>query len=441
MGKIDWKGMCLRRSFLALCLLLAACSGGQGTRTLTILHTNDLHARLTPDADNLGGFAYVAKAIQRERESAPGSTLLLNGGDLVQGTPVSTIFEGVPVFEVANLMGFDANTLGNHEFDYGWQRISDFTARATFPTVTANVVDGEGRLLVDPYLIREVNGIRIAIIGAVTADLASLTKSDRRGPWRALPVAETMRRYAREVRDQVDLVLVLSHIFDYEEDEILRSVPEVDLIVGGHNHGGQQEVKDVEGRLCVKVRAYGRELGRLDLQVDVPAKKIVSHNWSRIPIDAGAIQPDETVAKLVGEWEAKVADVVDVPIGTAKRRLGREELQPLIEQCMREATRADLAYMNSGGIRDSLPMGRILARHVWNMMPFDNVAVVGRVRGRDLPAEMREGRSIEPDTEYRVVTNDFVADQWAGSGIEFPESGPLIRDLFIDWIKERRVIE
>ncbi len=432
----------LRRTFLALVLLLAACaSAAENVRSLTILHTNDMHARFLPDADQQGGFAYVATAIKQEKDKSE-ATLVLNGGDFVQGTPVSTIFQGVPVFEVVNHLGYDVNTLGNHEFDYGWQKIREFLSVARFPTVSANVADEQGNLLTKhAYVIREINGIRIAIIGALTADLPKLTFKDFRGPWTALPVAETVRIYARQVRDQVDLVVVLSHIFDYEEDQILRDVPEVNLIISGHNHGGQQEVKNVEGRICVKVRAYGRELGRLDLRVDVPGKRVASYEWKRIRIDARQISADETVAKLVEQWEAKVAETVDVPIGNSKRRISPPELQPMIEQVMLQATGADIAYMNRGGIRDALPAGQILARHVWNIMPFDNRISVGRMRGRQLPAEAAARRTLDPEREYRVVTNDFVADQWKEFGLEFPENGRLIRDLMIDWIKKQEVIE
>src|ERR1700730_19026520 len=87
-------------------------------RSLTILHTNDIHARLTPLENGQGGFAYLAAVIRRERANC-GDCILLNAGDLVQGTPVSTIYHGLPVFELANLFGFDAATPGNHEFDYG----------------------------------------------------------------------------------------------------------------------------------------------------------------------------------------------------------------------------------------------------------------------------------------------------------------------------------
>jgi 2',3'-cyclic-nucleotide 2'-phosphodiesterase (5'-nucleotidase family) len=116
-------------------------------------------------------------------------------------------------------------------------------------------------------------------------------------------------------------------------------------------------------------------------------------------------------------------------------------VQTLSEHDMPETTTADLASMNPGGIRDGLPKGQLLARHVWNVMPFDNRVVVGRVRGRQVPEEAARGRQIDPEKEYRLVTNDFIAGQWQDLGLQFPETGPSIRDVFIDWIKEKKVIE
>src|SRR5579872_1178200 len=112
------------RRLVALAVLLCAPACAE-IRSLTILHTNDLHARLTPLDNGRGGFAYVAAAIRRERAGCK-DCIVLNAGDLVQGTPVSTIFHGLPVYEVGNLLGFDVSTLGNHEFDYGWMQTRKF---------------------------------------------------------------------------------------------------------------------------------------------------------------------------------------------------------------------------------------------------------------------------------------------------------------------------
>ena len=424
-----------------LILLLAGCSPAQeGVHSLTILHTNDLHARLNPDQKGRGGFAYLATSIRQEKSKSEGS-LVLNAGDLVQGTPVSSIFEGVPCYEIASQMGFDVNTLGNHEFDYGLPKLFEFIKMAGFSTVSANVAGLNGRLLTEnAYIVREVNGLRVAVIGAMTEALPGLLKKNQREGWRVLPLVETVREYARRLRDQSDLIVVLGHLLDEEEERLLEEAPEVNLIVSGHNHTGQREVREIDGRLCVRVLAYGFELGRLDLKVDTGNKRIADYRWRRIPITA-AYPPDERVAKLVESWEAKVSALVDIPIGIAKRPVARSRLIPMIQEAMEEAVAADLAYINSGGVRDTLPRGEILARHVWNVLPFGNAIVYGWIKGRDLPDRVSQGRRIDPNRDYVLATNDFIGERWESEGVMLSQQGPLVREAFIEWIKTRKVID
>ena len=108
-------------------------------------------------------------------------------------------------------------------------------------------------------------------------------------------------------------------------------------------------------------------------------------------------------------------------------------------RAIRETTGADLAYMNRGGVRDSLSRGTIRARHVWNILPFDNELVEAEVRGRDLPQEFAQGRDVDPNRTYRFVTNDYVSGQWQRLGIDFRPTGQVLRETFLDWVtsKER----
>jgi len=427
--------------WIALLALSAGChSAGANLRRLTILHTNDLHARFLPDEKGRGGFAQLASAIRAEKARSPGALVLL-AGDLVQGTPVSSIFEGVPCYEVASAMGFDAATLGNHEFDYGWQKIPEFVRAARFPIVAANVVDAGGKLLAPAaYVTREVNGVRVAVIGALTATLPKLTFASKRGPWQAEPVEESVRSWAMRLRPAHDLVVVLGHLTGEEEEAILQRVPEVNLVVSGHFHGGQKQVREVGDRLLVKVEAYGRELGRLDLEVDRTAKRIASYQWRRIRIRASKYPPHRDVARRIEHWEAKVRSLVDVPIGVAERSFDRRDVAALIETVMVEATGADLAYMNLGGVRDGLPKGPILVRHVWNIMPFDNVIVYGALRGEEIPAEAARGRKLIPSKNYVLATNNFVAEQWKRVGRKLDQQGPDVREALLDWIKNKKVL-
>jgi 2',3'-cyclic-nucleotide 2'-phosphodiesterase (5'-nucleotidase family) len=394
-----------------------------------------------------GGFAYLASAIRAERSGCT-DCILLNAGDLAQGSPVSTIFHGLPVFEVANLLGFDAATLGNHEFDYGWMQARKFIATATYPIVSANIVDGAGRLFTpEPYVILRVNGLRVAVVGAMTASLDSLTTPVLRGEWRTTPLVTTVRRYAREARGKADLVLVLAHITTAEERLLLRSVPEAPVLVTGHLHNGLSQPM-VEGkRVAVRVQGYGEELGRLKVKVDVTSKALESWEWTVIPVDSTGLRPAPDVAREVERWEREVTRRVDRPLAISKRNFSKEETKRLIERAMRDETGANFAFMNLGGVRETLPAGQLLVRHIWNIMPFDNRVVFGRFKGKDLPKVALDGRTVDPEREYTLAVTDFTAanqgarGQLQMTGLQFPNEGPLLRDLLVDWFRKKKVIE
>src|SRR5260370_36688648 len=207
-----------RRPAFALALTLLVCTPlAAEIRTLTILHTNDLHARMMPLENHHGGFAFLATVIRRERAGC-NDCILLNAGDVAQGSPVSTIFHGLPVFEVANLFGYDAGTLGNHDFDYAWMQARKFSQTAKNPIVSCNVVGAEGQLLAEkPYVVLNVNGLRVAVIGAMTDDLKTLTIPSTMQQWHTTPVIETARRHAAQLKYKSDLIILLGYITPKEE--------------------------------------------------------------------------------------------------------------------------------------------------------------------------------------------------------------------------------
>ncbi|HWB86118.1 MAG TPA: bifunctional UDP-sugar hydrolase/5'-nucleotidase [Bryobacteraceae bacterium] len=434
------------RRLPALALLAVAPLAAE-TRSLTILHLNDLHAHLTPLQNSRGGFAYLATLIREQRANCQ-DCILLYGGDLVQGTPVSTIFHGLPIYEIANLFGFDAATLGNHEFDYGWPQTQKFIQTAHFPIVCSNVVGADGQLLTPkPYVILKVNGLRVAVIGALTNDLPTLTTPKLLGEWHTAPLVATVRKYADELRDQSDLIVLLAHINAKEEKAVLSQAPEIPVVVSGHVHFGLDQPITEDGRLVVRTKSYGEELGRLNLKVDTATKSVVSWNWQKIPIDSREIQPAPDVAREVKRWEDQVSARVDQPLAVSKRAFTREEVRDLMEKIMCEETGADFAFMNLGGVRDTLPKGQLLVRNIWNIMPFDNELVFGKMKGRDLPPVVLNGRQVDPDREYTLAVSDFTAsnqsapDQLRSKGLEFPGNGGLLRDALIDWFRKKKVIE
>jgi 2',3'-cyclic-nucleotide 2'-phosphodiesterase (5'-nucleotidase family) len=431
-----------------MALLLLACAPLAGeVRSLTILHTNDLHARLTPLENKHGGFAYLATVIRRERANCT-DCILLNAGDVAQGTPVSTIFHGLPAFEVANLFGYDAATLGNHDFDYGWMQARTFMKAANYPIVSANIVGAKGELFAaKPYIILKVNGLRVAVIGAMTDDLKILTIPKAIAPWHTLPVVETVRKYAAELRSQSDLVVLLGHITPQEELQFLQTGAGIGVLVTGHAHNGIMQPLLQDGRIVVRVKGYAEELGRLELKVDTEKKSVVSWNWRHILVDSTNTPPAEDVAALVKRWEDQVSARVDKPLAISARAFDKRGVKSLMERAMREETGADFAYMNLGGVRDILPKGQLMVRNIWDIMPFDNRVVFGKFKGRDLPPVVLGDRKVEPDRMYTLAVSDFTAanqssrENLSSTGLQFPGDGGLFRDLLLDWFKKKKVVE
>lgn len=411
-------------------LLLLACATLAGeVRTLTILHVNDLHAHITPE-DGRGGFSYLATVIKGERANCS-DCILLNAGDLVQGSPVSTIFRGVPIYRLANLFGFDAACLGNHEFDYGWAQAADFAKIARYPIVAANLVNAAGKPITSkPYVILKVNGLRVAVIGGMTDILNQLVLPKSVGEWHTTPLVDTVRKYAQELRSRSDLVVLLAHIDGRDEHAILNSVPEIPVSITGHIHSGMSEAMPHDGRVLVRVRSYGEELGRLELKVDTEKKAPISWTWKRIPVDTAKIEPDKTMARKVKFWEDKVAAQVDRPLAISSRAFTKREVKRLIEQALREETHSDFAWMNSGGVRASLPQGQLLDRHIWDLMPFDNEVLIGTFRGRDLPSVVVGDKKIDLDSNYTLAVSDYTAanqetsENLRTTGLQFQERRP-----------------
>ena len=181
------------------------------------------------------------------------------------------------------------------------------------------------------------------------------------------------------------------------------------MLVTGHAHNGIPQPLMQDGRMLVRVKGYAEELGRLELKVDTEKKAPVSYTWKHIPIDSTNTAPAADVAAAVKRWEDEVSARVDQPLAVSARAFDKREVKGLIEQAMRTQTGADFAFMNLGGVRDIVPKGQLLVRNIWDIMPFDNRVVVGKFKGRDLPAVVLGGRQVEPDRDYTLAVTDFTA--------------------------------
>lgn len=244
---------------LALAAALATGAGARG-RKITILHTNDTHSCIYPLnrhlADTLlagrGGFVRRAEMVRQERRKEP-ELLLLDSGDFSQGSTYYTLYKGDVEVGLMNLMGYDAATLGNHEFDYGVDNLARLARKAEFPIVCANY-DFTGTPLeglIKPYTIIKRNGVKIGIFG-VSPQLDGLVMAQScKGVKYNDPVkaANDVARLLKE-KEKCDLVICLSHLgwdlIGTDDTEMMPQTRNIDIILGGHSHSYFTEMKYIK---------------------------------------------------------------------------------------------------------------------------------------------------------------------------------------------------
>ncbi len=275
-------------------------------RKLTILHTNDQHSRIEPfDSSytknpNQGGFARRATLIQQIR-NAESNVLLLDSGDIFQGTPYFNFFGGELEFKLMSMMKYDASTMGNHDFDIGLEGFLKALPNAQFPFICSNydfkntILDGKTQ----PYKIFNKNGIKVGVFG-VGIELDGLVGKKSYGETIYHHPVEVAQHYADFLRNdqKCDLVICLSHIgFEYKDDPekisdtiLAQKTHNIDLILGGHTHTFLKEPinfvnKNGKNVLVNQVGWAGLLLGRIDFYFD-QNKNIKNIAWNNQVIDS-----------------------------------------------------------------------------------------------------------------------------------------------------------
>jgi len=458
------------------------------TVDLTILHINDFHGNLLPKPGKegkpaTGGMARIAKMVAEERGKNPGGTILLSAGDMFQGTPVSNLFRGKPVIEAMNRMGFDAMTVGNHEFDWGMEAFQDLRKASAFPFLSANIVDERGALLpgVQPYIIIRKKGLKIAVIGITTPETHYATKPGNLKGYRVVSVEKTLPAIIENVRKEgAGPVIVLSHMGLDEDREMASKIAGIDLIVGGHSHTEVKTTVVVGATLIAQAGYYGQQLGVMKVSVDTASKKIARYPEKKIlrKVKAGPNDPvDEAVAGIIKKYDDQIREEFARTVGETRVDLAKRPFESnlgnLVCDAMRKETGADVAIQNNGGIRTTIPKGKITLEQVYMLLPFDNNLMTLELTGAQI-AEILEhnaktegmlqvsglkvmydmtapegsrvkeltigGKPAERSRTYRVTTNDFLAAGGDRFGM-FREGknaviGDNVRDAFLDYLRK-----
>ncbi len=437
-----------------------ACAA-YGSGTITVLHVNDFHGRVFPYLDKsvnpeipVGGASYLAEMIKREREKNPDGVILLSAGDMLQGTPVSNLYNGRPVLDFMNLVRFDAMTLGNHEFDWGREALATMLGHAHFPILSANIIDPAGRYLagVRPYVILERKGFKIAVIGLTTPQTLHMANAKYFKDVTIKAPEEVLPALIKEARGKGARVIILLTHLGFDVDKQLAGAFEgIDVIVGGHSHTAVTEPVAVGKTMVVQAGYNGTHLGVLGLKLDERTGALIgATNTGRLRVvSAGPKDPfDRDVARMADSYGDRIKAKFQEVIGETERDLarsadGESNLGNLITDAMREAAGAEIGVHNSGGIRADIPKGKITMEQVYTVLPFDNVLVSMDLKGDDLldlfetssgtgkgmlqvsgarirydlraPAGKRVVEAwigaapLNQSKVYRVVTNDFLA--------------------------------
>ncbi len=438
----------LLTAILVLALTILPCNAAE----LRILYVNDFHGfaesykRMGSD-ELQGGIAHLAFRAAELRKQKP--SLLLAAGDMVQGDTWANLFAGKPSIDVMNAMDFDAMVVGNHEFDFGKAVLAKRVEEANFPVLAANVIGFDA---LKPYVIREVNGLKVAIIGVVTEETPSATHPSNVAGLQFLPVTKTVERYVTQLRDKVDLIVVLSHIGYNADMALAAAVKGIDVIVGGHSHTKAVKEIVVGGTIIVQAWEHAMVLGVLDLTIE--SGKIVSVSDRLEDILPAKVKKNEKVAAIVEKYSGQVKESMGKVIGEAtldlnagNARSAESNLGNFVADIIRRESGAEAAIINGGGLRTSILKGPVTVGNIYSVLPFNNYIIAIRLTGRQIQdaleyglsgIEAKEGRfpqvsgisftysltrqagkrigtitiagkPIEPSRQYTVATNDFLA--------------------------------
>lgn len=458
-------------------LLLLACSShlpGPLPRSgsFTLLHTNDTHAHILPEpapwlegTPAIGGFIGLDAEVRHQR--AQGSpVLLLDAGDIETGTPLSELevdgVRGAGMLRLMEAVGYDAWTIGNHEFDAGADALAELILASKIPVLAANLeAPGGGPAFegVSPYTVLGAGELRVGVIGVTSEGLDHLAPLSVRERAQATDVGDAVRAQIEVLGDQVDLIVVLSHIGVDEDRALAAEVPEIDVIVGGHSHTALLQPERIGQTWVVQAGSYTRSLGVLHL--DVVDGQVDAADGRLIDLDPLGPGASEEVRGLVGEYKTKIEEYYGEVITTSTLSLSRDYqaengMGDWLTDLMREATGADVALYNNGGIRADLAAGPITLGDLYEVLPFDNqvtefglsgealvelmldnvrtfgsdrggMSVSGmqiRFRGPDSNPRLVEatinGAPLEPKRIYRVVSNSYVverSDRYLGGAV------------------------
>jgi 2',3'-cyclic-nucleotide 2'-phosphodiesterase/3'-nucleotidase len=415
--------------FVSLTLLVqtgASRARGLMRARVTILATTDLHGNLLPidyysNKADARGLAKAATIIKQARKENP-DLLLLDSGDTIQGTPLAYYHNKKnnrppdPMMLSMNALRYDAMAVGNHEYNFGLAVLEKARGEAKFPWLSANTYrKGTDQTAYEPYLVKEVSGVRVGILGLTTPGIPSWENPENyaglefRDP---LPEAQKWTRILRE-KERADVVVVAMHM-GLEEDlttgqltpgqapneneavRIAREVPGIDVILMGHTHREVPAVY-INGVLLTQADRWAKRVARADVYLEkdtsveyVPRWRVVAKGARTIPVD-DTVKVDEEIAKLAEPydretqgWLGRVIGESGAELTAPQARFQDTAILDLIQRVQLEAGRADVSMAASFNPQARIPKGPVTVRDIAGLYEYENTLVTLEVTGQQL---------------------------------------------------------
>ena len=425
----------------------AARPGAGRTVDLQILTVSDWHGQLDPvdvvGVGQVGGAAALSTYFQQERAANP-NTLTLTAGDAIGASPpLSNFFDERPAIEAMNLMGFDADTVGNHNFDRGVDHLQEMVDLADFQYVSANLRNRDAELTgVEDFEIFKVDGVKVAVIGVTNPEAPTLVFPDGFGSIEVTdPVAAADEARAAAKAQGAKVFVVLTHMGITGVDpatgeafgpliDFSDSIEGFDVVVGDHTDFQYEGTHN--GALVVENRSKGLTYARTTLTVERGTGKVRAADAVFVTPFTSAVTPDPAIVELLAPYRAELTPILSQVVGSATRPITRADscgradgrlCESLVGDVVTDALRlrygTDFAITNSGGLRAALtcpdagggigfcpaapPSNQITRGQVLAVLPFGNVAVTGSITGVQLKAMLENGVSSLPGANGRFA--------------------------------------
>lgn len=396
-----------RITFIALMFVCLVSIKAQvsDTTKVVLLSLNDQHAKI----DQYARLKAMVDQIRQQNQYV----LLFAAGDNFTGNPVVDQYpdKGFPIIDLMNTVGFNATAIGNHEFDYGQNTLEKRIRQAHFPFLNANIFDSAGQLVFKPYHIFSLDGnIKVCVISAI--QLGSGGKPDSHpskvtGLTFKDGVSELVK--LKNLRDSCNLFIALTHLGFERDIELADSMPQLDLIFGGHSHTLTSSPKTHHGVLIMQSGSNVGHLGKATFYlVGGHVVKVTSEmlDISNFP------DTDQAVAKKIDDFNDN--DELDKIIGTSVNPIkGSDELGSLMTDAITSLESVQVAFQNNGGIRiDRLDKGPVTIKDIFKLDPFGNEVIILNLTAKEIKSLIsgafeRAGNSIDLQVSgltYTVVT-------------------------------------